>query len=675
MGVLMIFTDSGEGTVKKGTQDPVKNDAGIGDRLRFEQMISDLSARFIHVPSRQLDEQIERALKRVLEFFQVDRCGLLHILPDQDAWEITHAVYSENTSPIPIGTVMPRSINPWAFKQLADKGQIVAFARVAEIPDEARVDKETWRDWGIRSNLVIPVFTGERVVYVIAINSVEKERAWPKAFIPRLQLLGEIFVNALERRKFEQALRDSEEQLNLAASAAEAGLWVIYPDMGRLWATPKLREIFRFSPDEELSFDRFLETVHPEDRNSARETLDLCLRSRELVIFEYRILLPDGRVRWVVARGRSFPGTPEQPERVMGATVDITERKEMETRLKDQLAEIRRLKDQLEQENLYLRDEIELEKGHEGIIAQDKAMKQVMAQVDQVAGTDATVLILGETGTGKGLIANAIHQASHRKGRPLVTVNCAALPQNLIESELFGREKGAFTGAHARQAGRFEVADKGTIFLDEIGEMPLELQSKLLRVLQEGEFERLGSAKTIKVDVRMIAATSRDLRQEVRSGRFREDLFYRLYVFPIAIPPLRQRAEDIPLLARHFTKRCARKMSRQIDHIPNSMISELMQYDWPGNVRELEHVIERSVIVSSGPSLALACELKPVGSGPMKSEPLKDLSGAERDHILRALRETGWRIEGSSGAAAILKLNPSTLRFRIKKLGIRRPIR
>jgi transcriptional regulator with GAF, ATPase, and Fis domain len=271
------------------------------------------------------------------------------------------------------------------------------------------------------------------------------------------------------------------------------------------------------------------------------------------------------------------------------------------------------------------------------------------------------------------MVANAIHQMSPRKDRPLVTVSCSALPQNLIESELFGREKGAFTGAHIRQAGRCEVAAGGTIFLDEIGDMPLELQSKLLRVLQEGEFERLGSAKMVKVNVRVIAATSRDLKKEVREGRFREDLFYRLNVFPILIPPLRQRNEDIPLLAQYFTEKYARKMGKQIESIPKATIKALLEYYWPGNVRELEHVIERGVIVTSGRSFKLAGQLISSQIGDAKEESLKDLAAMEREHILRVLQETGWRIEGPLGAASILKIHPSTLRFRIKKLGIRRP--
>jgi transcriptional regulator with GAF, ATPase, and Fis domain len=271
------------------------------------------------------------------------------------------------------------------------------------------------------------------------------------------------------------------------------------------------------------------------------------------------------------------------------------------------------------------------------------------------------------------MVANAIHGLSGRKDRPMITVNCAALPANLIESELFGREKGAFTGAHARQAGRFEVADRGTIFLDEIGELPLELQSKLLRVLQDGEFERLGSAKTAKVDVRVIASTSRDLKEEVRAGRFREDLFYRLNVFPVTIPPLRKRADDIPQLVRFFTDKYSRKIGRQIETIPKAAMTALEEYSWPGNVRELEHVIERAVITTTGPVLQLADRLEPLMDSDETDTSLKDLAAMEREHIRRVLRETGWKIEGAKGAATILNLHPSTLRFRIKKLGIKRP--
>jgi transcriptional regulator with GAF, ATPase, and Fis domain len=281
------------------------------------------------------------------------------------------------------------------------------------------------------------------------------------------------------------------------------------------------------------------------------------------------------------------------------------------------------------------------------------------------------VLLLGETGTGKGMIARAIHSRSARKERPMITVNCSSLPANLIESELFGREKGAFTGADARQMGRFELADGGTIFLDEIGEMPLELQCKLLRVLQDGEFERLGNPRTIKVDVRIIAASNRNLEEEIRGGRFREDLFYRLSVFPITISPLRQRKEDIPLLVQYFVGKYNKKIGRKIETVSKETLNALQKYHWPGNVRELENVIERAVITSQGPVLQVLDRFDTFRD-PGAEQDFKALADLERDHILQVLQKTGWRIEGEKGAATLLGLNPSTLRARMRKYGMRR---
>ena len=320
-----------------------------------------------------------------------------------------------------------------------------------------------------------------------------------------------------------------------------------------------------------------------------------------------------------------------------------------------------------------MRREIKLESNHEEIIGQSDALKYLLFKVGQVGPSDLTVLILGETGTGKGLLARAIHEASPRKDRLMVTVNCAALPANLIESELFGREKGAFTGAQNQQIGRFEFADGGTVFLDEIGELPLELQSKLLRVIEDGEFERLGSPKTVKVDVRIIASTNRDLSEEIRNGKFREDLFYRLHVFPITIPPLRKRAKDIPILVNHFVNIFARKLGKEIREIPKTVLKELEAYHWPGNVRELQHVIERAVITTQGPVLQLAGELESYHPPRSSKTPKPGLVDMERDHILKSLEESNWKVEGQHGAAESLGLNPSTLRTKMRKLGIKRP--
>ena len=345
-------------------------------------------------------------------------------------------------------------------------------------------------------------------------------------------------------------------------------------------------------------------------------------------------------------------------------------RKRSDLALQRSLAEVTQLKERLELDNQYLRHELVTDTGEHGIVGQSAVMKAVLSEVRRVAATDATVLLSGETGTGKELIAEAVHQASRRKDRLLVRVNCAALPGPLIESELFGREKGAYTGALSRESGRFEVADGGTLFLDEVGELPIELQAKLLRVLENGAFERLGSSRTMKVNVRVVAATNRDLGQAVREHRFREDLFYRLKVFPIRIPPLRDRREDIQSLVWAFISEFGRQLGKVIESVPRQSMEALRTYAWPGNVRELRNVIERSMILTDGPTLRVALpdgmEAAPV------LQPARTLEDVERRHILDVLGQTGWRISGASGAARILALKPTTLEYRMKKLGIER---
>jgi PAS domain S-box-containing protein len=352
-------------------------------------------------------------------------------------------------------------------------------------------------------------------------------------------------------------------------------------------------------------------------------------------------------------------------------TQEIAERKKAEESLQSTYAEIKVLKDRFQAENIYLQQEVAQQDNFGEIIGQSVAISYVFSKVEQVAPMNATVLLLGETGTGKGVVARAIHSSSARKDRPMITVNCTALPANLIESELFGRERGAFTGAVARQIGRFELADGGTIFLDEIGEMPLELQCKLLRVIQEGEFERLGSPNTIKIDIRIIAATNRNLEEEIRNGRFREDLFFRLNVFPILIPPLRLRKEDIPRLVNHFVSKFNKKIDKKIATVSTDTLNSLQEYDWPGNVRELESVIERAVITSQGTALQILDRFDTFRkTEKLAGQDIKALVELEHDHILEVLQKTYWRIEGKNGAAVLLGINPNTLRSRMRKYGI-----
>jgi transcriptional regulator with GAF, ATPase, and Fis domain len=397
----------------------------------------------------------------------------------------------------------------------------------------------------------------------------------------------------------------------------------------------------------------------------------------------------DGRPLWIQLWMHPVRGEDGAVQTGRAFFVDITGRV---------LAE--REQARLQAQNLYLQEEIKAAHNFEQIIGRSPALMDVLAHVGRVAPTDASVLVTGETGTGKELIARAVHSASPRKDKPLIKVNCAALPGGLVESELFGHEKGAFSGAIARRQGRFELADGGTIFLDEIGELPAEAQVKLLRVLQEREFDRVGGTAPIRVDVRVIAATNRDLLQEVRDKRFREDLYYRLNVFPIRLPPLRERPDDVPLLVHFLVNKFASRVGKRLDGVSRATMQRLQEYLWPGNIRELENVLERAVILASGPTLEVAPDLlaqaKDEGGTTkdegrrMKDEkerssdsslllppstfgsPLPHLEAVERDYIVTVLRHTNWVITGPRGAATVLGLNPSTLRSRIKKLGISR---
>jgi len=430
-------------------------------------------------------------------------------------------------------------------------------------------------------------------------------------------------------------------------------------------------------------FSRF---ILKEDQDIFYKLRHRLLEKEESQACELRLVKKDGHaffanLECMVAKDRG-----DDSRFIRGAVSDITERhliaealqeahdgleqrvEERTVELLTAFSEIKMLKDQLEAENIYFREERRMKRPFDRVLGQSDGLRHVLFRAEQVASTNTTVLILGETGTGKELVAEVIHNMSPRKNRPMITVNCAALPANLIESELFGREKGAFTGADSRQIGRFEIAHESTLCLDEIGELPLELQAKLLRVIQHNEFERLGSSQTIKVDVRIVATTNRNLEEEVQKGRFRQDLYYRLNVFPITVPPLRQRKEDIPLLTQAFIERYARKLGKQITSIQKQTMKALQDYPWPGNIRELESVIERAVILCPGPVLHLADKLT-ISSFPLTSG-VRTLEETERNQILKTLLETRWRIEGKDGAAEILGIHPSTLRARMHKLGI-----
>jgi formate hydrogenlyase transcriptional activator len=546
---------------------------------------------------------------------------------------------------------------PWAQRKLQAK-EIVDVANTAEAPPEAARDMETWRQVGVKSTLGIPLSVGRGpVIGVLSFDATREERKWPEPLQKRLQLVAQVFANALDRKHGEQKLRESEARLresearlSLAAASANAGLWTLEPETGHVWATEKTLELFGFPPNEEVRFERFLSVVHPEDRDAIRQTVTEATQSGREASVDYRIVLPDGSVRWITSRGRLQPGRSGESERLMGVSMDITE--------------LRQLKERLQAESDYLQKEVKSYGKFAEIVGQSQGLKKVFQRMGLVAPTNTAVLITGETGTGKELIARAIHNLSGRKDRVMVKVDCASLPPSLIESELFGREKGAYTGALSKQIGRFEVADGSTLFLDEVAELPLELQAKLLRVLQDREFERLGSPKTVSVDVRVIAATHRDLTERVTKGTFREDLFYRLNVFPIHVPPLRERADDIPLLVWAFVEELGQKMGKKIESVSRESMQLLQAYSWPGNIRELRNVIEQAVILSRKGRLDLQM---PRTMGAIPSLTLKE---AQYELILGALQKTGWRIKGPRGAAQLLGMKAATLYKTMGRLGI-----
>jgi formate hydrogenlyase transcriptional activator len=561
----------------------------------------------------------------------------------------------------------------------------VLHGQIAHYPAElcARFpDDHLLAEWGAQSYCGVPVFDEQdRVFGHVAIIDDKPMPDGPRG-IAAMRIFAARVRAEVERLRMEGALREANQRLAQSEEHfrdlfEEAPIAYVHEslDSGFIRANRTALRILGVKPEEVSGmFGKSLVPNTADAQRRLREALESIGRGTDTsgIVLELR-RKDDGRPVWVEWWSRPEPGG--QYTRTM--FIDITDRVLIEQE-----------KSRLETQSEYLQEEIKQAHNFDEILGQSSALNSVLDQVRLVALTDSTVLILGETGTGKELIARAIHSASARRERPLIKVNCAALPGGLIESELLGHEKGAFTGATDKRIGRFELANGGTIFLDEIGELPPEVQIKLLRVLQEREFERIGGSATIRVDIRVIAATNRDLNQAVAEGRFRRDLFYRLNVFPIMMPPLRQRRDDIGLLAHYFVGRFASRIGRRIERIPTAVLARLAAYSWPGNIRELENVIERAVILSRGPDLEVAAELIPaVPVAPVaeasqarpgaevnipRASADRSLAQTEKERILEVLKQTNWRIEGPNGAAAILKLNPSTLRGRIKKLGVER---
>ena len=476
----------------------------------------------------------------------------------------------------------------------------------------------------------------------------------------------------IERRRAEEALRRSEVYLAEAQRLSHTGSFGWAVAGGKLYWSRETFRIMGYESGSKVTIDDVVQRAHPEDRPVLIELMERVSRERTAFDCEHRLLMPDGAVKHLRVVGYPSEGESGSFEFV-GAVTDITERKRAESNLQNALDEIKRLRDQLYKENIALRDEIDKASMFEEIVGESPALRAVLARVAKVAPTDSTVLITGETGTGKELIARAIHKRSQRSSRAFVSVNCAATPQTLIAAELFGHEKGAFTGALQRRLGRFELAEGGTIFLDEVGELPIETQIALLRVLQEREFERVGGSHTVRADVRVISATNRDLEGAISAGAFRKDLFYRLNVFPIEIPPLRERTEDIPTLIECFIHRYARKAGKRIATIEKRTLDLLQSYAWPGNVRELQNVIERSVIFCDDEVFSVDPSWLSFESSPRRQTGAPNVrkpAAEEKEAIEAVLAATEGRVSGPFGAASQLGVPASTLESKIRSLKI-----
>jgi len=479
-----------------------------------------------------------------------------------------------------------------------------------------------------------------------------------------------------QRLKAEQNLVDEKERTNVILTALETGLVLIDRDLNVTWMNEKLRSLIPQSdPIGEKCF------TFSESRTEPCEDCGAQMAFADGQVHETQ-RYSEPQDRWFHIISQPIKDKAGEVTHVLESVTDVTDKVEAHQKLEDALTEVTRLRDQLEAENTYLQQEIQTANNYEQMIGESRSLKYVWNRISQVAETGTTVLIEGETGTGKELVARAIHARSPRANRPLIKVNCASLPASLIESELFGHEKGAFTGATQERKGHFELAHEGTIFLDEIGELPLETQAKLLNVLEDTVFIRVGSEKPRPLDVRVIAATNRNLEEEVKAGRFRRDLYYRLNVYSLTLPPLHERREDIPLLAQHFMEHFAKQQGKAVTQISHQVAERLQAYPWPGNVRELRNIIERAVIASEGPDLLLPDTLLPTEKKTEEAPPkktvkkamdtLRSLSTVQRDYILEVLCNTRGQLEGKGGAAEILEIKPSTLRNRMRKLGIKR---
>jgi PAS domain S-box-containing protein len=653
----------------------VRAEIALRERLHFEETLATASSRLMDVAPESLDAELTATLRAASGALRIER-ALISLLDEaRERFLPTHEWCTPGISSVRrLAGQLSIAEFGWPFTRVME-GEAVRLD-LDEIPAEAVQARKGIQEIGMHCAVLVPLTLHGAVIGCVQFHSMRRGVRIPPELLPRLRVIADVIASAIGRRRAAESLRESEVRFTQVIESAPDGV-VVLDHAG---------VVIEWTVQSERLFGR--------QRHEAigRRFAELALDAKD----QARLALGDGRrltdgrteVTGIHKGGRAFPvelsiATMKRSGESIYALFarDITDRKRAEQERQRAFDEVSHQKNRAERERDYLREEAV---GAEPILGRSAAIRQALEGLDAVAATNATVLVHGESGVGKELFARALHARSKRASGPLVKVNCASIPGSLFESEFFGHVRGSFTGAHKDRVGRFELADGGTLFLDEVGEIPLEMQAKLLRVLQEGEFERVGDDRTRKVDVRVVAATNRDLSSEVQGGRFRRDLYYRLSVFPIDVPPLRDRSDDVLPLAEHFLSTMSRSSGRSGLELTADHRAALVAYDWPGNIRELQHVIERAVILSPRPPLRLDLALSNRLPSPQSGSRIQaseaqaqiltddELRKLERDNIVAALDKARGRISGDGGAAEILKVNPSTLRDRMKALGVAR---
>jgi len=643
-----------------------KSHNALEEHLQFENLLGQLSVKLVNLPLKEIDNAINESIKLLADFFNADRCHIGQ-LNREDNSIVTIYYYAKPNITVALVPSIGTDHFQFIHKSIKE-GKTISFKNPEELPKEAKDDKNTFVNMGIKSLLVFPMLVDNKVKYGLSLANIEEEREWPEHTINHIKIVGNIIASVLSRKNIlEQTGMEKLWGESILQSMPQ--LVYIFDDKGNMIRWNKnIEKILGYS-SEELLNKHTTEFYPEEEREYVLGEISKVFQDEKERTVEYTLITKSGEK--IPFKGSGKLTIIDGKKYLIGMAIDIRSLKELQKLTEKQLIEINELKNQIEAENLYLKEELKKSHGFDEIIGKHETLLHSLYRIEQVAPTDSTVLLEGETGTGKELFARAIHQRSNRKSKPLVIVNCASIPPNLVESELFGHEKGAFTGASEKKIGKFELADGATLFLDEVGELPYNIQSKLLRVLQEGTFERVGGKNTIKVNVRIIAATNRILEEEVEKKNFRADLFYRLNVYPVTIAPLRERISDIPLLVEHFVEKYNIKFGKKVRNISKKTITQLQQYSWPGNVRELENIIERAMILSTSSKLDI--EQLPDIKTPNDLKELLPLEEYERRYIISVLKKTYWRVDGPNGAAKILDMNPETLRSRMRKLQIQRP--